>query len=164
MKLNLYNIQLQYQVLADTLMDNGGEVTPELEEALLINKQDLDVKAAQYALIIKDVDHEINALKSEIERLNAMEKSRVKTSERLKNTIKSAMELYGIEEIKTDNLKISFRKSTSVEIEDEELIPSLFKEEVTTIKINKKEIGEVLKAGQAVSGASLKHNKNLQIK
>jgi hypothetical protein len=67
-------------------------------------------------------------------------------------------------ELKTDNLKINFRKSTSVEIEDETLIPELYFETVVTKKIIKKDIGDILKAGLEVPGAILKNNKNLQIK
>ena len=164
MKLNIYNIQREYQELAEIIIDNGGEVTEELETALAINQEELQLKAAQFGLIIKDTDLEISAIDTEIERLTAMKKSRSNMSTRLKETIKSAMEIYGIEEIKTETLKIGFRKSTSVEIEDESLIPDFYKEQVVTEKISKKEIGDTLKAGQAVPGAYLKQNKNIQIK
>jgi len=165
MNLSIYNIQKEYLEIAEILKDNGGEVTEELETALAINQTDLAVKAGQFAMIIKDTEHEVTALDGEIKRLTEMKKNRENSVERLKGVIKTAMVLYGIDEIKTDNIKINFRKSTSVEIEDETLIPAFLKEEVpATYKILKKDIGDVLKAGGEVAGASLSHNRNLQIK
>lgn len=164
MNKSLYHIATDYLQIADELIDNGGELTKEIETALVINKEELQVKAANYALIIKEIDGKADVIDNEIKRLTALKKSYSTASDRLKERIKAAMELYGIEKIESELIRLSFRESESVEIEDENLIPELYKETVETVKISKTDIKEVLKAGQEVPGACLKQNKNLQIK
>lgn len=164
MKLSLYNIEQEYQELSSLLVDAGGELTPELEERLQINKDNLTVKAVNYGYVIKDLEAEVEAIDVEIKRLTALKKSRESAIGRLEIGIKGAMELYEIDEVKLGTIKINFRKSTAVEITDEALIPELFKEAVpATYKISKKDISDVLKAGETVPGARLVNNKNLKI-
>ena len=161
---SLYRIQNEYMQLADMLIDNGGELTEEVELALSINKEELTVKASNFALLSKELDSRSAVIDSEIERLSKLKKSYSIASDRIKTQIKSAMELFGVEKVESELIRLSFRKSESVEIEDEALIPELYKEKVESWKISKTDIKEVLKSGQPVLGAILKQNKNLQIK
>jgi hypothetical protein len=59
---------------------------------------------------------------------------------------------------------LSLRKSKSVEIIDADAIPQQFKTVKTTETINKTEIKKAIESGEIVSGATIKENKNLQIK
>lgn len=165
MKVSLYTIENEYQKIADELMENGGELTPEIELALSINKYQLQGKSAGYAFVIKDKDAEIEAIDKEIERLSKLKQSRVNTKERLKNAIKSAMELYGIEKIESNTIRITLAKSApSVVIEDESLIPKKYKKTETKTSVLKKEISNDLKAGAKIKGAYLEtNNKNIRI-
>ena len=54
MKLSLYTIEQNYLTLVENLIDNGGELTPELETELAITKQDLQNKGVCYGFIVKD--------------------------------------------------------------------------------------------------------------
>ena len=71
---------------------------------------------------------------------------------------------FGIEEIKIPTLKINFRKSTSISIENEYLIAEKFKVEKITKSISKTLINEAIENGETVLGASKVENKYLQIK
>lgn len=164
MKLSLYAIEAEYLQLAEILKDNGGELTEELEHALSINKENLTTKATNYAFVIKDMQHESDILDAEIERLQGMKKVRDNSVERLKFAIDNAMKLYGVEEILLPNLKINFRKSTSVKITDETKLPKKFIKKTATEAVDKKSILEALKSGEKVRGAELSPNKKLQIK
>ena len=164
MSKSIYNIEREYLEIAEILQDNGGELTEELETALAINKDELSVKAANYGYVIKSILDSNDSIDSELARLTALKTAGTKSIDRLKHAVHTAMDLYGIEEIKMNNIKINFRKSTSVVIENEGLIPLLYQKEEVKTTIKKKEVGDALKAGIEVPGASLLNNKNLQIK
>lgn len=161
---SLYHIASEYLAIADQLEESGGEITPDIEQALAINREQLQEKAGNYALVIKDFEHKNAAVDEAIKRLTELKKSRQKAMESLKNRLKSAMELYGVERIESDFVKLSFRKSEAVEIESEDLIPPIFKEQVVTEKIDKNAIKAALKGGTEVPGARLDKRQNLQIK
>lgn len=164
MNKSIYNIEREYLEIAEILQDNGGELTEETETALAINREELEVKAANYGYVIKSILDSNNSIDSEMERLTALRLAGTKSIDRLKYAVHTAMDLYGIEEIKMNNIKINFRKSTSVVIDNEGLIPFVYQAEKITTSIKKKEIGDALKSGVEVPGAYLSSNKSLQIK
>ncbi len=164
MKLSLYQIENSYLEIAQQLLDNGGEATPELEEALAITEKDLQTKGVNYGFIIKQMDAECDIIDSEIKRLQGLKKSRTNAIERLKSGISQAMELFGIEEIKCPTLKLNFRKSETVEIIEKDKIDKKFIKIVTTESIDKIAIKDAIKAGETVAGAWIQQNKNIQIK
>ena len=163
MSITLYTIKTDYLRIAEQLIENGGELTPELELALNINQDQLQEKAINYAYIIKEAEYEIDMLDKEIARLQAMKKSRAGMVDRLKSNITGAMELYGVEKIESATMKLSFRKSESVEIVDEKLIPEEYLVPQPA-KISKSMIKDAIKSGSEVPGASITTNFNLQIK
>ena len=161
---SLYHIAGSYLEIADQLMESGGEITPELETALEINKEQLHEKAGNYALVILEFEHRNTAVDEAIKRLTELKKSRANAADVLKHRLKSAMGLYGIEKIESDFVKLSFRKSEAVEIEDESKVPAMYKEQVITEKIDKKAIKDALKEGAEIPGVKLEKRSNLQIK
>ena len=164
MKLSLFNIQQEYISLAEQIIDNDGELSEELGQALAINKEQLEHKGQCYGFIVKQLESEIDIIDIEIARLQALKKSRGKTVDRLKETLSQAMQLYEVTEIKTPTLKLCFRKSESVEIEDINLVDEKFVTVKVTTSADKTAIKAAIKAGEAVTGAIIKESQNLQIK
>lgn len=164
MKLSLYNIQQEYISLAEQIIDNDGLLSEEMEAALQINKDQLENKSQCYGFIVRQLEGECDMIDNEIKRLEAMKKSRGKTVDRLKESVSKAMQLYEIEKIETPTLKISFRKSESIEIEEESLIDEKFMTVKTTKTPNKTAIKEAIKNGEIVLGVTLKQNQNIQFK
>ena len=162
--MNIYNIQSEYQQLVNQLIENGGELTPELELALQINKDNFHSKSENYAYITKQFDGEIDIIDNEIKRLQQAKKSREKTIQRLKDTIELAMITFDIDKIETPLIKISFRKSESVEVTDVNELPNEFKVIKVTESADKLKIKDALKSGMFIEGCSIKTNRNLQIK
>lgn len=164
MKLSLYVIQQEYISLAESIIDNDGLLSEEMEAALQINKDQLESKSQCYGFIVRQLEGECDMIDNEIKRLEAMKKSRGKTVDRLKESVSKAMQLYEIEKIETPTLKISFRKSESIEIEEESLIDEKYMTVKTTKTPDKKAIKEAIKAGEIVLGVTLKENQNIQFK
>ena len=161
---NIYKIETEYRDLISVLVENGGELTPEIEQALQINQKDLYRKSESYAYAIKELSGEIDIIKSEIERLQALISKRDKSISRMKETVLKAMELYEIDKIETPMIKISVRESEAVEVINENQIEPIFKVEKVTTTISKSAIKEAIKSGINVNGVVIKKNKSLQIK
>lgn len=163
MKASIYNIEREYLDLAEQVIEAGGEVTPELEQALAINKESLEIKAVKYGYVMKDMENDIAAIDEEIKRLEGLKKSRTNAIARLKETVSTAMKLYGITDIKMQNLKIWFKASEAVKIEDEAFIPAKYKvKKPVEYTLSKVAIKADLKAGKKVKGASLDKRDNIQ--
>lgn len=164
MKLSLYKIEESYLQLVEELIDNGGELTPELEEALKINKDDLTTKATNYGFVIKQLISESEIIDAEIDRLTQLKKSRTKSIERLKGNMTMAMQLFGVDKIESPVLKISFRASESVEIDDVDSIPAEYMVTKITTQPDKVKLKSAIKAGELTIGAHIQVNHNIQIK
>lgn len=160
--MNLFNIQQKYLSLANELSE--GEFTSELEQALQINEAELKEKAVNYAYVIKQLGHEVNAVADEIKRLTELKKRNEKAIERMETAISNAMQLYGIDKVDSSFIKLSFRKSESVEVINEAQLTEQFTTTKTTVTPNKTAIKEAIKNGEVVEGAVLVTNFNLQIK
>ena len=164
MKLSLYTIEQNYLTLVENLIDNGGELTPELETELAITKQDLQTQGVCYGFVCKQLESEIDLIDIEIKSLQAIKKSRSNSIDRLKNSLTQALNMFEIEELKTPLLKINFRKSESVEVTDIDLLDADFVKTTITKAADKVAIKEAIKSGENVQGAVLVTNQNLQIK
>ena len=162
--MNIFNIQNEYKLLVSELIENGGELTPELELSLQINKDQLQSKSENYAYIIKQIDAECDIIDNEIKRLQQAKKVRENTVDRLKSTLTTAMNTFEVTEIKTPLIKINFRKSESVIVYDVNSLPQMFKTIKVTETPDKAKIKEVIKNGDTVVGAELVISQNLQIR
>jgi hypothetical protein len=164
MKLTIYQIEQSYNQLAEELIDNDGELTTELAEQLAITEEQLQNKSVAYSFVIKQMSADIDTIDAEIKRLQAAKKQREKATEYLKERIKHAMDLFGITEIKTPLVKINFRKSESVEVDDVNALPAAYKVVKVTEQADKVAIKAALKDGAEVAGCSIATHRNLQIK
>jgi hypothetical protein len=164
MKKSLYNIEQEYLEIANQLED--GELSPELETALAINERELQGKAIAYAYVIKEADDAVSVIDAEIKRLQGLKKTEQNKAKRLKETISNAMELYGITEIKTETLKLNFRRSEGVVCTDSTI--SIAEEFATivpeSIKPNLIAIKAAIKEGIEVTGFEIEERYSLQIK
>ncbi len=162
--MNIYQIQNEFQLIIAEVINNEGEITPEIETALTINKEQLQSKAVDYSYVIKQLDSDCEQIDAELKRLQQLKKVRTNLSDRLKNTISNAMNLYEVEKIETPLIKLLFRNSESVEITNESQLDACFIVTKTVTSPDKKAIKDAIKNGEIVTGATISYNKNLQIK
>lgn len=160
--MNLYEITEEALYLS-TLLETE-ELTAELEEALHINQFQLQEKVGNYAKVIANYQAESDAIDQEIKRLKAMKDSREKKIEWLKESVKKAMLVSGIEKLESVLFKISVRRSEAVEVDLVEALPNAFQNVKNVVTADKVAIKEAIKRGENVIGARLVENFNLQIK
>jgi hypothetical protein len=160
--MNLFNIQQEHLILAEQLSE--GELTPELQQALVINESDLNEKGIAYGFVLKQKYYELAMAKQEKKNYAEMEAKIQKSIDRMETAIGGAMQLFQIDKIESPLIKLSFRKSESVEIINEAQLTEQFTTTKTTVTPNKVAIKTALKNGEVVEGAVLVTNLNLQIK
>jgi hypothetical protein len=160
--MNLYEITHEAQYLAALL--ETEELTPELEELLVINQEQLQAKAGNYAKVIANIQGDSDAIDAEIKRLKAMKESKDRAVNRLKDALKNAMMVSGIDKIESPLFKLSLRRSESVEVEVPEALPIDWQVKKVTITADKVAIKQAIKEGYAITGARIIENFSLQIK
>jgi hypothetical protein len=164
----LWEITQEFLSLASMIEEAGGEATDQVMEELAISRENFQHKAEGYSKLILKWESEIDAASAEIKRIQAIKKTKENAVERLKDTLKAALLVFGQEDDKgvkrfeTPLLKLSTRRSQSVEIVDEAEIPNTFF--VVKREVSKSAISAALKEGEEVPGAFLKENVSLQIR
>ena len=148
------------------IADFEFEVDEETGE--LLNVQELDdlqmareQKIENVGLYIKNLEAEADAVEHQ-EKIFADRKRRIrKKIESLKSYATYALDG---KPFKTDRVAISFRRSESVLIKDEYLVPDEYCEFTVVRKPNKKNIKDALKHGKEMNGVELLEKQNISIK
>lgn len=160
--MNLYEITREAQELAFLL--ETDELTSELEAALLINQDQLQAKAGNYAKVIANIQSDADAIDAEIKRLKAMKDTKDRSISRLKEALRDAMLISGIDKIESSLFKLSLRRSEAVEVDVVEALPNAFQNVKNVVTADKVAIKEAIKRGENVIGARIIENFSLQIK
>ena len=163
---SLYKIANSFAELMSKAED--GELTEEeynkIGEELAL---ELQAKSSNVIGYYQNESALIEAIDNQIKRLQDLKKVKQNNIDRFKKYVKENMERLEIQKIETELGTLSIAKSPiSVEIINEDEIPNEFKQEVVTIKVDKKAIADNFKAtGEIPSGAILHtENTNLRIK
>jgi hypothetical protein len=118
-------------------------------------------KIENVALWVKNLQSDALAYKTEKEAFAERERAATKKAEQLKEWL--AKVLSG-EKFSTGKCAISFRRSESVDIVDEAIIPQEMMAQAVVFRPDKKAIKELLKEGKDVPGCRLVESMNTQIK
>ena len=161
MKKSLYHIETEYLQLIAEIEERQGELTPELEDQLIINETQLQSKSIAYLEVVAGKEALNNRIDDEIKRLQALKKSNGKLISNLKGRLLQAVKLYGAFEVGLT--KFGTRKSQQVIVEDVNTLPSEFKTIKVTESANKAEIKKAIKAGEHITGCELLDVENLKI-
>lgn len=160
----LFEISNEYLNIFDQIEENNGELSAEIEKKLAISESELKQKGIAYCAVIKKLDGELETIDKEINRLQALKKTRNNIVQNLKDRLKYALLQFDITEIKTELIKINFRKSKNVVIDNIEDLPEFCKKVKVAVTADKKLIKEMIESGKMIKGAHIEENKNLQIK
>ena len=160
----LYGITAELNDILAQLEELGGEITPELEQALAINEENFAAKSEDYGHAILNLKGMAAAAKAEKERLTALQRFYENTYNRLDNALKKAMVATGHDKVETPTMRLSLRRTTATEVDDLDQVPAEYKTTKVEVVADKTAIKKAIQQGEDVPGAHLVENVSLQIK
>ena len=166
--MKLYELTNDYLALLEAI-DNDEIPEEAIADTLEAITASIEEKADSIACMLKNLDAECIAIKAEEARLAERRKAKEKSHERIKQYLSDTLQRAGLDKIETARNRITFRKSETVEVDEDTFITWAQKnrDDLLTYsapKVNKTEIKKALKSGDAIVGAELRINNNIQIK
>lgn len=157
----LFDIEADIREALENLeVDEDGCVTAESFQNLEALKEERERKLENVALFYKETLVEVEALKNEADKLEERARIAQNRADGLKAYLVSSL---NGESLQTARVAVTYRKSQSVDI-DEELLSKKYYVRKVEEKPDKKAILELLKKGERILGAELIEKSNIQIK
>lgn len=157
--MNLYELSQNYLAVQD--MDLEPET---LKDTLDSIEEAIEVKAENIAKWIRNLEADKKAFEEEEKRFKDKKQAADNRIKSLKLYLEDNMRLTGKTKFKAGFFSFAIQNNPpSVEVFDEALIPKQFLIE-QPVKIDRAGITELLKAGEEVPGAELKHSTGLRIR
>lgn len=166
MHIELYEVAERYKDILN-LIDGDTITRDDVSGTLNALEDEFKEKADSIGCLIKSLSADIEAFKTERNRLMERQKENERKIEYLKDYIHEQMEETGIKSIETPRNKIRITDSVKVVVNNEEQFkvehPELCR---VTSKVDpdKTKIKEILKGGGVVDGAMLVKSRNLSVK
>lgn len=120
-----------------------------------------ETKLENVALWIKNLNSDMAAYKAEIDAFKQRYDAAKNKVENLKKWLTDILEG---QKMVTSKVQVTFRKSESVQIADEELVPKEYIKQKIETAPDKIAIKDAIKSGKAVAGCELVTNTNISIK
>lgn len=158
----LYAITSEQLRINELLEESGGELTPEIEEALTLNEENFLVKSEGYIESIARFKALAEAADVRIKEMQRIKKTAENSKRRLEERLLWALQTMGRDKVEVGLRKLALRMTTAVNITDETAIPAEYIKVETSI--DKMRIKEALKSGEVITGAELVTNQSIQIR
>lgn len=143
----------------DNVVDTGtGEVLD--LDALNQLHMEFGEKAENIAMFIRNLDAEAAALKEQKNIFAARQKAAERKRDSLKEYLAFCLEG---KPFKTDRVKVTFRKSESVQVVNPSAVPDSYLVYAAPT-VNKVDVKKALKSGEEVPGCQLVTSNNIQVK
>lgn len=156
--MQLYELTEMYLNLKDMDIEEG-----DLNSALENIDDEIETKADNIAKVLRDFDGDIEALKSEEERLAKKRKAIENRQKHLKEYLQNAMLVLDKRKFKTDLFSFNIQKNApSLKILDESKIPEDYYK--IERKLNKNDLKEAVKNGLFEDAAELVQTESLRIR
>ena len=154
----LLNIRQEYTSILQAIEQNEGELTPEIEEALAINAQELSEKSLAYVEFMGNLNAQNNRIEEEMKRLQLMKRKNTQLLEFLQKGLVQAVNEFGT--IHTGTYTIGVRQSEECVIEDTDRVPEKFKTVKMEVQVDKLAVKKAIKSGETVPGAHVQGNQH----
>ena len=164
MKMKKYCLDEKYQEIYNSLSERGGKITPKINAEINNLYDNLENKLENFALMYKNIACDEDVLKQKYESIIVQKKSLETCKEMLRQVLDELMTADNRTKYRTPHVDLSYRKSTSLQINDFEALPDNFKMQSFETKAKRTEIILGLKNGDQIPGATLCQAQNLQIK
>ena len=167
--MRLYEIANEYLEFMEAV-ENGDIPEDCIEDTLEGIAYEIEAKVDNIACLLKNLDAEMVAIRTEEKRLAERRKAKERAYDRLKDYLSNTLLKLDMKKVETARNKVSFRKSESVEIADEDAFigwASTHRDDLLkygTPTIDKTLVKQALKADEDIIGATLVSNMHMQIK
>jgi hypothetical protein len=158
----LLNIRKEYTDLIHRIEDGEGELTPEMEQALSINRQELADKSLAYVEFIGSLETQNDRIDEEIKRLQHLKRQNNNLLAFLQKGLVQAVQEFGT--IRAGTHTIGLRNTEECVIEDAERVPDRFKTIRMDIQVDKLAIKRAIRDGEDVPGVHIQQNQHPIIK
>ncbi|WP_342550934.1 siphovirus Gp157 family protein [Lysinibacillus sp. FSL M8-0216] len=155
---SLYQLNNAYAQLQQ-MIEDGQEG---LEDTLDSITDAVEEKLEAYAMVIKNIESDVEGIKSEEKRLAERRKVMENGVVRMKQAIAETLQNSGQDKVKTEKFTFSWRKSSKVEVSNIDSLPQQYVKVERTI--SRAELAKALKAGEQIEGAQLIENQLLSIR
>lgn len=118
----LFQLSNEMRMLEDALWESGGELTPEIEQALAENAESMAKKVDGYNAVLRSFAYKSDVLDAEIKRLTALKKTAENAQKRIREHVVDIMNAFDIDKLDGAYCKISKTKSTKTEVNEELLL------------------------------------------
>lgn len=163
---NLYEITQDYMTILAMMED--PELDPKtLADTMEAVEGELEVKAENYAKVMKNLEADVSAIKAEIDRLFERKKTIENNIKRMKQPLQVSMETTGKTKFKTELFSFSVRNNAPKVVMDEEYIENVPERflKYSEPTINRSAIKEAIQNGEDLEGiAHLEQSTSLTIK
>lgn len=157
----LYKLQESYAQIQQMI----EEGTKGLEDTLQSIEGALEEKLESYAMVIKNIESDVEGLKSEEKRLSERRKSLENGIKRMKLNMHDAMLSTGERKIKGDKFTFTIQKNPpSLKVVDESLIPLAYVQVKEVRTVDKNEITDQLKLGVEIAGVEMFQGESIRIR
>ena len=154
--MKLYEINKALEECFERALENESVI-----EELTMLALEKEEKVLSIGTWIKNLASDISSLRTEEQNLKARREIKQNKLESLKSYLEYAIPG---EKYEDSRVKIGFRKSTKLEIDDVIPLPDEYKKTETIVKPDKKYITDTIKGGVEVVGCRLVETNNLQVK
>ncbi len=155
---SLYQLNNAYAQLQQ-MIEDGQEG---LEDTLDSITDAVGEKLEAYAMVIKNIESDVEGIKSEEKRLAERRKVMENGVVRMKQAIAETLQNSGQDKVKTEKFTFSWRKSSKVEVSNIDSLPQQYVKVERTI--SRAELAKALKAGEQIEGAQLVENQSISIR
>lgn len=158
----LYELEDSLKLIQSMIEDGADESI--FDEALANIKLDLADKLEGYAMVIKNIESDVEGCKAEEKRLSTRRKSMENKIKRMKENMQQAMIAANERKLQGEKFTFTVQKNPpSLNLVDESIVPKEFLVEVAPT-IDKKAIMERLENNEVVPGAEIKQGESLRIR
>lgn len=174
---SLFQLTSEQREIEEILWENGGELTPELEERMNDNQEALVVKADNYSVLIRRFGSASDSIDKEIKRLTALKKTADNAVKRLKGNVENCMKVNKINILEGSMTRFSFKKNPPSVLVDEEKVLSPYQKNVqeliailpsyikVTTEVSRSAIMGLKKENKPIpAGAQIVQGESLQMK
>lgn len=168
--MNLYEINQRLIETIESQCDlETGELLEgaDLESAINEFNMEINQKIENIGLFCKSLNADVDALDKEVKTLQARKKAKENKLKSLSSYLKGFLILHKIPKFETPRLVLKFRKSTTVNVLDQNKVPKEFIKVTTktTEDVDKTAVKAYLKEhkDETIAGVELVENQNLNI-